>query len=102
ADTAHAGEDPSLRDAAGFECVRNGAHHRILADQVIEGRWAVLACEHAVGRSARRPIARHQTGPGLLGAVAHNAIPSARSTPSLRVSHGEKGGRLTSDPTRAR
>src|SRR5262249_58779767 len=69
-----------------------GAHHRILADQVIEGRRAVLAREHAVGGSARRPIARHQAGLGLLFALAHNAIRSA--SPDAKSSRDVKSSRV--------
>jgi hypothetical protein len=54
ADAAHAGEHPGLRDAAGLEGIREGAHHGVLADQVVEGAGAVLAGEHAVGRARRR------------------------------------------------
>ena len=54
ADAAHAGEDPGLRDAAGLERVRERAHHGVLADQVVEGRRAVFARQHAVARRPRR------------------------------------------------
>ena len=54
ADAAHAGEDPGLRNAPGLERVRDGAHHRVLADQVGEGRGAVFARQHAVGRPPAR------------------------------------------------
>ena len=49
ADAAHAGEDPGLRDAPGLERVRDRAHHRVLADQVVEIRRPVFARQHAVG-----------------------------------------------------
>src|SRR5215470_6692801 len=64
ADPAHAREDPGLRNAARLECIRKRAHHRILTDQILKGRGPILAREHAIG-------------PGLIGAVAHNAIWSA-------------------------
>ena len=54
ADAADAGEHPGLRDAAGLEGVREGAHHRLLADQVVEGAGAVFAGKDAVGRGRRR------------------------------------------------
>ena len=57
ADAAHAGENPGLRDAAGLERVRNGAHHRILADQVVEGSGPVLARQDAVGGGGLRLVA---------------------------------------------
>src|SRR5262249_45608875 len=90
ADAAHAGQDPGLRDARSLECIRDGAHHRILADQIIEGRGAILACEHAVGRIARRAIAEDESRLGLLRGVAHNAIRSAAATRvvALRMREG--------------
>ncbi len=60
ADTAYAGENPGLRDAGGLECVRDGAHHRILADQVVEGCGAVFARQHAIRGLARRLAARRR------------------------------------------
>jgi hypothetical protein len=52
-DAAHAGEDPGLRNASALERVRDGAHHRVLADQVGKRRRAVLARQHAIaGRLA--------------------------------------------------
>ena len=48
ADAAHAGQDEGLRDAAGGEGVRNGADHRLLADQVVEAGGAVFARQHAI------------------------------------------------------
>src|SRR5262249_3831161 len=73
-----------------LECIRDGAHHRILADQIIEGRGAILACEHAVGRIARRAIAEDESRLGLLRGVAHNAIRSAAATRvvALRMREG--------------
>ena len=51
ADAANAGEHPGLRDAAGLEGVRQGADHRLLADQVVEGAGAVFAGKDAIGRA---------------------------------------------------
>src|SRR5262249_62345421 len=84
------GQDPGLRDASTLECVRDGAHHRILADQIIEGPGAILACEHAVGRIARRAIAENESRLGLIRGVAHNAIRSAAVTRvfALRMREG--------------
>ena len=71
ADAAHAGEHPGLRDAAGRERVGERAHHRLLADQVGEGRRPVLARQHAVGA---RPcgvaeIEARSDGSGRIGVV---------------------------------
>ena len=63
ADAAHAGEDPGLRDAAALERVGDRAHHRVLADQVVEGRGPVFARQHAVGAPASaRPPRRGRLG----------------------------------------
>ena len=48
ADAAHAGQHPGMRDAPGREGVAQRAHHRLLADQVVEARRAVFAGEHLV------------------------------------------------------
>ena len=58
ADAAHAGEDIGLMDAVGGEGIGERAHHRVLADQVVEAGGAVFAREHAIGRRGRRPPAR--------------------------------------------
>src|SRR5262249_15515702 len=50
---------------------------------------AILACEHAVGRIARRPIAEDESRLGLLGGVAHNAIRSAAATRVFALRMGE-------------
>ena len=100
ADAAHAGEDPGLRDAAGLERIRDGAHHGVLADQVVEARRAVFARQHAIaGRRRRRRIGgrrRHSCG------VAHRCHPPQRRGMRARCAIMEMGGRLTSDPNRAR
>ena len=62
-DAAHAGQDPGLRDTAGLERVRDGAHHRVLADQVGEGRGAILARQHAIA------TARPASAVGAIGPV---------------------------------
>ena len=103
ADAAHAGEHLGLRDAAGLEGVGERAHHRALADQIVEGRRAVFARQHAVAVRAR---ACGRSPP------AGVALPSC-SVASARVvlRHGwfrrqirciqRLGGRLTSDPNRS-
>ncbi len=50
AHAAHAGEDPGLRNAARRERVAQRAHHRVLADQVVEVLRAVFPGQHAIGR----------------------------------------------------
>ena len=54
-----------MRDATGRERVRQGAHHRLLADQLGEGRRPVFAGEDPI--SGRRivhaqTISRQETG----------------------------------------
>ena len=49
ADAADAGEDPGLRNPTGFERIRDGADHGLLADQIVEAGRAVFACQHPVG-----------------------------------------------------
>ena len=63
ADAAHAGEDPGLRDASALERIRDGAHHGLLADQVVEGRRPVFARQHAIGRrgAATRRLTQIET-----------------------------------------
>jgi hypothetical protein len=48
ADAAHAGQNPGLRDPAGFEGVRNGTDHGILADQIVETGGAIFSRQHAI------------------------------------------------------
>ena len=98
ADAAHAGEDPGLRDAAGLERVRDGAHHGVLADQVVEAGGAIFAREHAVAVHVWRLILNRNTGLrrldldtytfrcGLLG-VTHKSIRSAGpdAVPDMRM-----------------
>ena len=60
ADAAHPGQDEGMGDAAGGDRVRQGADHRLLADQLGEGLRPVFAGEHAIGG---RRVA-HCTKPG--------------------------------------
>ena len=53
ADAAHAREHPGLGDAVVGEGVAQGAHHRVLPDQIGEARRAVFARQHAIAREAR-------------------------------------------------
>ena len=49
ADAAHAGQHVGLRDALDGERIPQRRHHRVLADQVIEGLRPVFAGEHDIG-----------------------------------------------------
>ena len=67
ADAAHAGQNPGLRDPAGFERVRNRTDHGILADEIVETGGAVFSRQYAIvlaglGRAAEVEAA-------LMGAV---------------------------------
>ncbi len=101
ADATHAGEDPGLRDATAVECVRDGAHHGVLPDQVIKAGRAVFAREHAIALG--RCIRRSGTACSGFSGLAHRAIrfATAPRAASLQTNPGI-GGRLTSDPNRAR
>ena len=48
ADAAHAGQHIGLVDAADGEGIGERAHHRLLADQVLEARRAIFARQHAI------------------------------------------------------
>jgi len=76
ADAAHAGEHPGLRNAAALEGVRDGAHHRVLADQIVEIGGPVFAGEHAIAQ-AFGGGAEIEAGMGRFrnfGRLAHRAI----------------------------
>ena len=49
AHAAHAGQQIGLMDAIKSEGVTQRAHHRLLADQIFKGRWAIFARQHAIG-----------------------------------------------------
>ena len=49
ADPAHARQHEGVGDAAGREGVAQRAHHRLLADQILEGARPVLAGDDGVG-----------------------------------------------------
>ena len=50
ADPAHAGQDEGVGDPARRNRVRQGAHHRLLPDQLGEGRRSIFAGEDAISR----------------------------------------------------
>ncbi len=54
ADAADPGQDPGLRNAAGFERVGDGAHHGLLADQILEACGAVFSRQYAIGLAGFR------------------------------------------------
>ena len=71
ADAAHAGQDVGLVDAAGGEGVGDRAHHRLLADQILEAGGPIFARQHAVGRRALRGRrSRLQAERGLNGGAS--------------------------------
>ena len=49
ADAAHAGEDIGLVDAARGEGIGERAHHRLLADEVLEAHRPVFSRQHPIG-----------------------------------------------------
>ncbi len=53
ADAAHAGEHIGLRDTPAVESVGEGAHHRLLADEIDEALRPVLAGKHPIGAGTR-------------------------------------------------
>ena len=57
ADAAHAGQDPGLRNPPGLERVGDGAHHGLLADQIVETGGAVFPRQHAIGLAGLRRAA---------------------------------------------
>ena len=50
ADAADAGQDIGLVDAARGEGIGERAHHRLLADQVLEAHGPVFSRQHPIGR----------------------------------------------------
>ena len=56
ADTAHAGQDIGLVDAARGERIGERAHHGLLADEVLEAHGPVFSREHLIGRRRRRGL----------------------------------------------
>ena len=67
ADAADAGEHEGMRDAAGGEGVAQDAHHRLLADQVVEAGRAVFPRQHPVRRGVHRPARRPAGSPNRPG-----------------------------------
>ena len=70
-----------------LEGVRDGAHHGVLADQVVEARRAVFARQHAIA-GFRRRVAEIEAG-GFRG-FAHRAIRLAAAI-RLRLAIAENG-----------
>jgi hypothetical protein len=53
ADPANACEDPGLRNASGLERIRDGPHHRVLSDQIVEIGRAIFPGQHAIAAAGR-------------------------------------------------
>ena len=95
ADAAHAGEDPGLRNAPGLERVRQRAHHRVLADQIVEMLRAIFARQHAVGlgRSRDRAAAAPSAKPGWSAA---GSVGGVAGWPASVIDRSAEG--LVSEP----
>ena len=102
ADAADAGEHPGLRDAAGLEGVRQGADHRLLADQVLEGAGAVFAGKNPIGRSLAAGPAQAESpaGPARRSRACRLWFrPSAERLWDRTLRRQKRrGGRLDEDP----
>ncbi len=102
ADAANPGEHPGLRDAAGVEGVREGAHHRLLTDQIVEGARAVFSGKDAVGRGRRRSGRRMETRQGRLVVQGRAGCGFVHMLQGVRIIVGRveerQGGRLDEDP----
>ena len=93
ADPAHAGEEIGLMDAIGGEGIGQRPDHRLLADQIVEGRGPVFSREHAIdGRRllcVRKELV-HSDSIGVGGASwrpegrSHNAAVADRGYSSRR------------------
>ena len=66
ADAAHAGQDEGVGDPPRRDRVRQGAHHRLLPDQLGEGRRPIFAGEDAICRRriahSRNRVETRETG----------------------------------------
>ncbi len=71
-DAAHAGEDPSLRDASTLECIRDGPHHGVLANKIVKACRPVFSREYAI--ALRRRFGRSGIGNSGFFRLAHRAI----------------------------
>ena len=67
ADTAHAGQNIGLMDAAEVERVRQRRDHRLLADEIVEICRPIFARQHAIrrGRGPSSPPAGRREGSAL-------------------------------------
>ena len=82
ADPAHAGQHPSLGDAAGGKRIGQRAHHRLLADQLGEIRRTVFARQHAIDPG----LCCLQAFWSLISGFAHSPVELQKAT--------SKGGRF--------
>ena len=82
------GEHPGLRDAAGLEGVRQGADHRLLADQVLEGARAVFAGQNPVGRAGSRARLKRKARQGRLVVQGRAGCGFVHRLQSFGIQHG--------------
>ena len=92
ADAAHARQDVGLMDAVGGEGVGERAHHRILADEIVEARGPVFPRQHSIW-----------CGSGRGGGGPHVQPEQRLVVQRDFVSHAmwesqRQGGRLDKDP----
>ncbi len=93
ADPAHAGEHEGMGDAPCGEGVAQGAHHRFLSDQVVEGGRPVFAGEDAVGLGLRRPVAWHRRGAARRTDRGRGAVCPAVDRPGAGRAYGAEFSR---------
>src|SRR6266849_2801003 len=66
-DAAHPGQNPGLRDPPGFERIRNGTDHGVLADQIFETGGPVFSRQHTIVLAGFRRAAEAEAA--SIGAV---------------------------------
>ena len=105
ADAAHARQHIGLRDPAALEGVPQRAHHRILADQIVEGLRAVFAREDEIGlcfgchglcRSAALRARLGRNGTGVCEFIGPHAWRSPASGVRAETLSGPPGMRNSS------
>jgi len=72
ANAADAGEHPGLRNAAGRKGVGDGADHRLLADQVVEGTRPVFSRENAIRCRGGLRFRRQERGLDVQSTIVRN------------------------------
>ena len=101
ADAADAGQHVGLGDAAGGEGVGEGAHHRFLADQRLEGLGPIFARQHAVAARRGRRFRRVVVSLGHRQALFSSSVRHAPSRAMLVIGQRKVGG-WTSNPCQSR